>query len=752
MSLLGNAPGGFVEVAGPLPIRHTFTYRIPSRLSGALQVGSRVVVPFQRRKLTGLVLEVHDRNPEVEAKPLLEQVDPEPILGAKLLELGRWISDYYLAAPGEVFRVMLPPGLLGRKRPEKKKYWPSKRRLAIVKLAARPPRSLTSRQQEIWLELQKRTLPVLLAGFCRQVGCGDDVLRRMADQGALEIEKVDVYRSPFDEAGADQAEVRHVLTSEQSAAWGEIRKALDRGGFQRMLLFGVTGSGKTEVYLNAIERVLEKGQSALVLVPEIGLTPQMSRAFRSWFGDQVAIQHSGLSDGERFDQWRRIRSGRCRVVVGTRSAVFTPLAKLGMIIVDEEHDSSYKQEEMPRYHGRDTALKRGQLEDALVLLGSATPQLETFHGALEKKRFRCLKIPKRILDRPMPTVHVVDMRHEFERHGKAALFSTLLEDGIGRRLQLRQQVLILLNRRGYAAAVLCRSCGGTETCPHCSISLTHHLDWNRLLCHYCGYARSLPEKCRECGKPYIYYVGEGTEKIQQWLEGRFPEARIDRLDRDSVRRRGSLQRILSRFAGHRTDILVGTQMIAKGHDFPQVTLVGVLSAEMGLRIADFRAAERTFQLLTQVSGRAGRGEEPGDVIVQTYYPNHYSLKYACQQDYEEFYRREVVFRSRFRYPPFTALANLVVRGEKREEVRDLAASLAQSLKRHRKTHSDPQRLRILGPAPAALERLRKEYRHQILIKTTNRAELHRVLGGALGEVDGSSRRRIVVDVDPVNLL
>ncbi len=748
-----SAQSRYLEVAVPLPIRSTFTYLVGEGRQTP-PVGVRTLVPFGNRTLAGVVVESHDRDPERDVKPIGRVLDESPLLAGPLVELARWLSDYYFCPPGEVFRVMLPPGLLTRKsldvNPPKRRFWPARRQLAVVGTGTADA-PLTARQKEIMARLSETTTPVLAGDFARQAGCSPALLRSLADKGAIRLETIAVERSPWG-AAAPISLARHSLNQEQSRVLTKIRERLRTGDFHSLLIHGVTGSGKTEIYLNAIESALSQGRSALMLVPEIGLTPQMSAAFRGWFGEDVAILHSKLSDGERFDQWLRIREGKSRVVVGTRSAVFAPLSGLGIIIVDEEHDTSYKQEELPRYNGRDTALKRGQIEGALVVMGSATPQLEVCHQALERGRHEYETIRSRVFERPLPTVHIVDMRVEFQRLGRANPFSELLEKRLEGCLDRGRQALILLNRRGYSALVLCRNCGRTETCENCSITLTHHQDVGRLVCHYCGYARSIPRKCPDCGKEFLYFVGEGTEKIEELLRERFPSARVDRLDRDTTARKGSMERILRRFADAKTDILVGTQMIAKGHDFPGVTLVGVLAADQALRRPDFRAAERTFQLLTQVAGRAGRGDHPGDVIVQTLYPNHYSLKYACAQDYRLFYEKELQFRRDFRYPPFTALANLLVQGSEREETSRLVECLVERLVDHRRQASSERRLRVLGPAPAALERLKGEFRFQVLLKTTSRPEMHRVLARALDDLDPKQLRRVTVDIDPVNLM
>ena len=744
----------FADIAVPLPILQLFTYSIPAELQEKAQPGVRVVAPFGRMRLTGLVVRRHNEQRD-DAKPISLALDAEPLIGEKLLKLGLWISSYYLAPPGEAFRMMLPPGLMSRAvATDSFKPWPARRQLAVTSLLSGPEDGLTAKQKETLATVRDTALPLLLADAGRR-GIDSAALRRLETRGLLRIEQVEIERSPWSSAHVQRGEVkRHALSDEQRQAYEKINQAVCQQKFSSLLIHGVTGSGKTEVYLNAIDSVLAKGKSALLLVPEIGLTPQVARYFNAWFEGRAAILHSGLSDGERFDQWRRIRQGEARVVIGTRSAAFAPLRDLALIVVDEEHDSSYKQEESPRYNGRDTALKRGQLEDAVVVLGSATPQLETYYLAVRRNQHRLQSLTSRVQQRPLPVVRLVDMRVEFQNRGKAAVISQALEDAIRKRLDQGQQALVLINRRGYSPLLLCRSCGYTETCEQCSVSLTFHQDTNRLCCHYCGYTRKVPKNCQSCGKEYIYFLGEGTERIEEILKEMFPKARVSRLDRDTAQRRGGIAEVLSDFGAGMIDILVGTQMIAKGHDFPGVTLVGVLAAEQSLRLTDFRAAERTFQLLTQVAGRAGRGDQPGEVVIQTYFPNHYSVKYACAQDYEKFFHEEAQFRYRFRYPPFTALANIIISGKDRQKTEKQALEVSKILGARRNTLSGEQRMRFLGPAPAARERLRGEFRFQILVKTTSRAELHRVLEAALGDLADSHGRTkgISVDIDPVSLL
>jgi len=746
----------FVDIAVPRPLFQTFTYLVPDSMKDQLTPGNRVVVPFGRQHLIGMAVRVHEEPHPGEVKPVRQLLDREPILSSRLLELGLWMASYYLAPPGEALKVMLPPGLLVRKVGKGQlsgSFWPEKRRLAVVAVSPKEVK-LTARQQEVLEKLTQLPLPVWVQPFLRQMKCSQSILKTLVSKKLIEMEAVEAYRSPWSQSGSFPEVQKHPLSRDQLRIFKKIQKHLASAEFRSMLIHGVTGSGKTEIYLNAIAEALARGRTALVLVPEIGLTPQISGYFRAWFGEKVAILHSALSDGERFDQWQKIRRGEARVVVGTRSAVFAPLQNLGIIVVDEEHDGSYKQEDLPRYNARDVARKRGQLEGALVILGSATPQLETYYQSVHGGELEYETLASRVLERPLPTVQVVDMRQEFQKHGKAVVISELLVTSIARRLSCKEQVLILLNRRGYASALMCRSCGKTEACENCSISLTYHRGSNRLVCHYCGYLRSVPKRCGVCRKEYIFFLGHGTEKVQQLLGELFPGARIDRLDRDTVQRKGSFQRILGAFASGETDILVGTQMIAKGHDFPRVTLVGVLTAEQALKMADFRAAERTFQLLTQVAGRAGRGEQPGEVVIQTYYPNHYSLKSARSQDYRLFFEKEIRFRRNFQYPPFSALANCVVQGEPALQIKNQAEQLADLLLHYRSRLSSARRMRILGPAQAPLERLKGQYRFQILIKATNRKELHDVLNSAMGEMrqKKTSLTKATIDVDPLNLL
>jgi len=571
-------------------------------------------------------------------------------------------------------------------------------------------------------------------------------LKRLSDLGLVSISRRRVDRDPFEQGATTAIESREalVLTAEQTTAFERLSALAARQSFQTVLLHGVTGSGKTELYLRLADSVRKSGRGVLMLVPEIALTPAVAAIFRLTFGDRVAIQHSGLSDGERHDQWQRIRRGDVDIVVGTRSAVFSPVRSVGLIIVDEEHDGSYKQEESPRYHGRDVAVVRGSQAGALVVLGSATPSMESFHNA-QNARYELLTLERRVLDRPMASVRIVDMREEYAASGPDVILSGALCDALTDRLARREQAIVLLNRRGFATSVFCRECASTLECPNCSVSLTVHKAARRARCHYCNYSMGIPKACTNCAGPYLEQIGFGTERVEAEILAKYPGVRVARVDRDTIRKRGAIASLLTRFAAGELDVLVGTQMIAKGHDFPRVTLVGVISADVGLGLADFRAAERTFQLLTQVAGRAGRGEIQGEAIVQTLYPKHYSIRHACRQDYPAFYHDEITFRRGMKYPPVVALVNGVVKARTRDGAMADAGELVNALR------TGGEAYRVLGPAPAPLSRLKGEYRAQFFIKGTNRPVMRQALQQVLSSRP-EIRRRTIVDVDPMSVL
>ena len=542
----------------------------------------------------------------------------------------------------------------------------------------------------------------------------------------------------------------HELSAAQAEILDELTGLIETRRFEKVLLHGITASGKTEIYLRLIARCLESGRGALMLVPEIALTPAVQSQFLSRFGNNVAVLHSGLSENDRHEAWWRARRGEAKVVLGTRSAVFAPLNELGVVIVDEEHDSSYKQDETPRYHGRDVAVVRARLAGALVLLGSATPSLESYWNAREGK-YRLATLTERIGSRALASVEIVDMRQEFRETHTQVPISRRLKEEIDAQLSTGAQTMILLNRRGYSWFLLCRSCGQTQRCVNCSISLTYHRREHRLICHYCGYSTVVPSACPSCGSEYLHYVGEGTEKLEAKFAEVFPSARVARLDRDVARRAGHFRRVLTDFRLGKIDILIGTQLISKGHDFPGVTLVGVVSVDQGLGLPDFRAAERTFQLLTQAAGRAGRGKSPGRVLVQTFFPEHYAIRLAAEQNYEGFYSKEMRFRRMMRYPPCWALANVVAQDTKLERAAQVAGQMGRFLER---ADGARRELKILGPSPAPLARIEGRYRIQFLLKASSRARLHEILRRLADDCDrrGIPPRSVVIDVDPVSVM
>jgi primosomal protein N' (replication factor Y) len=621
--------------------------------------------------------------------------------------------------------------------------------VAQALVAGQPTIRMGPRQRELVVALAAAPLGL---GAARLREMGLDLtgvrrpgLREFVTSRVQRIER-DPFTGPWGRTGGSAPAVGD-LTVEQATAFDALIARLDARAFHVALLHGVTGSGKTELYVRLAERAMAAGRTVLVLVPEISLTPAVAAAFRVRFGDRVAIQHSGLSGGERHDQWQRIRRGDVDAVVGTRSAVFAPLANLGLIVVDEEHDGSYKQDESPRYHGRDVAIVRAQQAGALVVLGSATPSMESYAHA-SRGRYDLLTLERRVLDRPMAQVRTVNMREELAATGTESVLSRPLHDAIGARLDRREQVLLLLNRRGFSTSVFCRQCGGTLECPNCSVSLVVH-GRGQAVCHYCNHAKRVPRTCPTCGGPFLDQAGFGTERVEAEVRQAFPSARIARLDRDTVRRRGVMADVLASFADRQLDVLVGTQMIAKGHDFPSVTLVGVISADVGLGLADFRAAERTFQLLTQVVGRAGRGDVHGEAIIQTLYPDHYSIQMACRQDFAAFYEKELEYRRAMRYPPTVALINGVVRGPSYAAAVEAAADLVARIREA--TTGKP--IAVLGPAPAPLARLKGEHRAQFFVKghPGSRARMREAVRTAVAQRP-DLRRRLVIDVDPVSIL
>jgi primosomal protein N' (replication factor Y) len=610
--------------------------------------------------------------------------------------------------------------------------------------ATRKQRKLNSNQQQVLDALASNDGRLPLEHL-RALGLPRASINSLKTRGLIQIieEPADFHISAL----KPRPRIHHEkFTDAQSQAFDKIRDAALAQKFSVSLLHGVTGSGKTAVYLAAMREVLEANRSAIMLVPEIGLTPAAAAQLHDTFGDEVAILHSALTDDERAEQWHRIRRGEARIVVGTRSAVFAPVQELALIVVDEEHDHSYKQEETPRYHARDVAVMRAKMSNAAVLLGSATPSLESYYNAQSK--YQRIPMPSRVEARPLPEVEIVDMRDEFKETGSEQVISRRLAEAIKDRLDRREQVMVLLNRRGYSPIVLCRACGNTVQCRNCDIPMTHHKASRRIECHYCGYMEKVPERCPKCGSEYVYFLGAGSEKLEEHLHGMFPAARIMRLDRDTVRGRRDFERALSALQTGEVDILVGTQMIAKGHDFPGVTLVGVVGADTALKFPEFRSAEKTFQLLTQVAGRAGRGSIPGRVILQTYFPDHYAVQFAARHDYRGFYEKEIKFRQWMKYPPFSALANVLIRSDELDAALRYAGWIGHFFK-----DNEIPGVKILGPAPAPVLRLKREFRYHFILKSASREKLNGALRAMLAHASEKKipRTQVIVDVDPQNL-
>jgi len=816
----------FCDVAVAVPLDMVFTYAIPLGMEPV--VGGRVLVPFRQQRLSGIVVELHDRPPQnqdVKIKKVIEALDLTPVLDEELLKLGKWIADYYLAPLGEVLRTMLPlsaefkrsvtyritdegrmalhlAGMSGsparsKRTPEQqlvefrvldylaeresvrdgslrgatrvskallsgmvRKKWIAREDVSAARDAARLVKIavlLAAEQSTKKLNANQRTLIETLAAAGGRVPVeglrGLDVPRTtlgtLVRRGLIElvdepqdlsisIPKLKPRQSPFE----------FEFNTAQKAALAKIGEAVASAKFAGLLLHGITGSGKTAVYLACMRQVLDAGRSSILLVPEIGLTPAVAADLHQLFGDEVAILHSGLSDAERAEQWHRIRRGEARVVAGTRSAVFAPVCDLALIIVDEEQDSSYKQEETPRYHARDVAVMRAKMAGAVVVLGSATPSLESYHNA-KKNKYALIDLPDRVEQRPLPEVEIVDMRQEFQETGQEQVISRKLAEEIRERLAKKEQVMVLLNRRGYSPVVLCRACGKTLQCKNCAVSMTHHKRERKMECHYCGHVERIPEKCAQCGSEYVYFVGTGSEKLEELLHGMFPQARIGRLDRDTVRGREDFEHALNALNEGALDILAGTQMIAKGHDIHGVTLVGVIGADSALGLPDFRAAERTFQLLTQVAGRAGRGQTPGKVILQTYFQDHYAVQFAARHDFAGFYDKELQFRAWMHYPPYSAIANVLIRSEKLDEALKWSGELGQWFEKTRH-----EGIRVLGPAAAPITRLKRDYRYHFILKSPSREKMNALLRAMLAEAAARKipRTQLVVDVDAVWLM
>ena len=823
-----------------MPLDTAFSYRVPDGMEPA--VGGRVLVPFRQQRMSGIVVDLHDRKPSVQTKNVVSVLDPAPVLDGQLMRLGKWIADYYLAPLGEVFRTLLPlsaefkrtityritdhgrlalhlgstsgSSARARRAPEDqltefrvldylanrergreqslrsatrvsravlagmvRKKWIVREDVSDARDAARvvkiavllganpsqelstggapappedvrrsPSKKLNANQQTLVeslaasggrLAVEKlQTLDVPRSTLSALVKRG--LIQIVEEPAEFQVSRVKARPSPFD----------FEFNSAQKRALQRVEENVAAGKFAGMLLHGVTGSGKTAVYLAGMRAVLEAGRSAILLVPEIGLTPAVAADLHQVFGEEVAILHSALSDQERAEQWHRIKRGKARMVVGTRSAIFAPVSDLALIIVDEEQDSSYKQEETPRYHARDVAVMRAKMANAVVVLGSATPSLESYYNAT-KNKYALVELPDRVEQRPLPEVELIDMKQEFQETGQEQVISRKLAEEIRGRLERKEQVMILLNRRGYSPVALCRACGSRMECRNCAVAMTHHKKSSRMVCHYCGFEAPVPKKCGECGSEYVYFLGTGSEKLEELLHGMFPTARIGRLDRDTVRGKEDFERVLGALDVGELDLLVGTQMIAKGHDVHGVTLVGVVGADVALGLPDFRAAERTFQLLTQVAGRAGRGQTPGKVVLQTYFPDHYAVQYAANHDFAGFYEKELRFRSWMHYPPYSALANVLIRSDKLDEALEWSGTLGNWFEKTRH-----EGVRVLGPAAAPIVRLKRDYRYHFVLKSPSREKLNGILRSMLAYAASQKipRTQVIVDVDALWLM
>ncbi len=763
------------HVSLEIALRKEFDYSIPHELLGQVDVGSRVQVPFGARKVLGVVTAVAEESAHANLKPILKIIGAQTLVTAKVLKLARWIGEYYCCAPETALKSVLPEAVR-----REDASWRERLFIRALPAVGEFPK-LPKRQQDVWNLIEERR-EILLSELVELAGTTSATVRKLEDRGLVTITNEVSERDPY----ANEtilASQPIILNPAQAVALEKIKAAMAKhedGGLKiedspakpsstihppssTFLLHGVTGSGKTEVYLQAIAHALEQGKGAIVLVPEISLTPQTVERFKARFSSGklqtlVAVLHSHLSAGERHDEWHKIRQGRARIVIGARSAIFAPVEPLGLIIVDEEHESTYKQEESPRYHARDVAVMRGQMESAVVVLGSATPSMESYYNCKNGK-FSLLELPERVDDQKMPHVRVIDMRQAAYKGKGPPIFSPQLKEAITQRLERKEQTILFLNRRGYSTSLQCPKCGHVCECPNCSISLTYHRPEQKLSCHICGHNERVPNVCpnEKCKNPAIRFSGTGTQKVEDILGKLFPHARIKRMDADVMKKKDDYRRVLGEFRQGKIDILIGTQMIAKGLHFPNVTLVGIIYADMALHQPDFRAGERTFQLLTQVAGRAGRGDIEGEVFVQAFTPFHPAIQYARRHDFVGFYEQEMEFREQLKYPPVGRVALLTLKGRNEDKVTFSAEHLKRELEKfktattgadHRNHFTD---LIISGPSPAPLLRAENFYRYQIMLRTRAMSRLSQSLAQAVATLVLPDDVTLAVDIDPVNL-
>jgi primosomal protein N' (replication factor Y) (superfamily II helicase) len=740
----------YAEVVFNLPLRDPFTYIIPPKLLGKVRVGMRVLVPFGRRRITGYVVNLVEKwDKPIALKTIAELPDLEPIVSEEILSLTRWLADYYQSAWGEAISSALPAGL------DKTSYQLVKAvRLAsnlpteeeITDLLKRSPKQKSVFDLVRQKEINLAELETLIPG-------GKSALRSLKEKKLVEVFTEKKERQALVPEGTmDQPFGSHLtFTPEQEAVFNEISSTIDAGKFQSFLLHGITGSGKTEVYIRCIQRILEMDKTAIMMVPEISLTPQTVKRFRQRFGDRVAILHSGLSQTERYLEWKKIYEEKVSIAVGARSAVFAPFKNLGIIVIDEEHDGSYKQDSNPRYHARDTAVMRARSANAVVLMGSATPSMESVHNT-QLKKYKYLSLKSRIGESMLPIVSMVDMKRERKEFKNFAMLSGVLRSAIRDRLSRNEQIFLFLNRRGTARFVFCPDCGYVLECAHCSVTLTFHGTEDRLLCHYCNFKARMPNHCVECHGEVIRFSGFGTQKMEEEVNKLFPHARTTRIDRDTTRGRDSFAAMHRDMNAGNIDILIGTQMITKGHDFPNVTLVGVIHADLALNIPDFRSCERAFQLLTQVAGRAGRGKVPGKVIIQTNNPDHYMFEFVQEHDVNAFHEKELKLRRQLNYPPFTRLVAIELVSDNESLVKSTSEKLGRALTRQATRNKGVE---ILGPSKAALYQIQNKFRWHVILRGQKMQALQGILADSreLQELKSASsgKLKISVDVDPFNL-
>lgn len=757
----------------------TFDYDIPEKFQEMAEVGMRVIVPFGPRTITGFIVALSDHSDYSKRKAIKDVLDITPVLTKELLDLGSWVADHTLSLGITALQAMLPRVLKSQYRKELVRMTEealpapleelfagrdyiayeafeaasipyhqlqkliqsgdisinyivksriTKKLVTMVRPAKEPflleealqDLSRSAKKQRMMLEFfLENGSAVEQQLLLKKLGTTTGTVRALVEKGLLETFQQEVMRNPYDDASIRRTEP-HTLTEEQAVAKEPISMSIAEGRHEVFLIHGVTGSGKTEIYLQTIQEVMDKGKEAIMLVPEISLTPQMVNRFKGRFGSQVAVMHSALSAGEKYDEWRRIQRKEVKVVVGARSAIFAPFENLGIIIIDEEHETTYKQEDQPRYHARDIAIRRGETFSCPVVLGSATPSLESYARA-KKGVYSLSVLHERTNGKAMPSVEIVDMRSELHA-GNRTMFSRALMNKIQACLEKKEQIVLLLNRRGYSTFIMCRDCGHVKECPHCDIALTYHKNSNRLKCHYCSHEEEVPAICPECESDLIRYFGTGTQRVEEALAKLIPEARLIRMDVDTTRKKGAHEKLLNQFAEGKADILLGTQMIAKGLDFENVTLVGVLSADSMLHLPDFRSSEKTFQLLTQVSGRAGRHELPGEVIVQTYTPDHYSIEMASNYNFTDFYQREMAVRRAFRYPPYFYLTLITVSHPNHAKAVQSTQQVTQLL-----LNSVSGNTVVMGPTPSPIPRIKDRYRYQCMIKYRNEPNLRKYL-------------------------